>query len=105
MSIGALEGVEDRHSGLASGLINTTQQVGGALGVAVLSSIAISTTSDALVSNPATPPALALTEGFQTALLASAGFAAAGAVAALLLIRRRTTDRPAPVPATLQVAE
>jgi predicted MFS family arabinose efflux permease len=105
MSIGALEGVDDHHSGLASGLINTTQQVGGALGVAVLSSIAISTTSDALASNPATPASVALTEGFQTALLAGAGFAAAGALAALLLIRRRTTGRPAPVPATLQLAE
>ena len=105
MSIGALEGVEDRYSGLASGLINTTQQVGGALGVAVLSSIAISTTSEALASNPATPASIALTEGFRTALLAGAGFAAAGALAALLLIRRRTTDRPAPVPATLRLAE
>jgi predicted MFS family arabinose efflux permease len=101
MSIGALEGVEQQYSGLASGLINTTQQVGGALGVAVLSTVAISTTSDVLGSNPATPTSIALTDGFETALLASAGFAAAGAVAALFLIRSRrarTTKLPAPAP-------
>ncbi len=85
MSIGALEGVKDEDSGLASGLINTTQQVGGALGVAVLSTLAISRTEDLLSSG--SEQASALTEGFQIALLAGAGFAAAGAIAALVLIR------------------
>ncbi len=42
LSIGALEGVDDHDAGLASGLVNTTQQVGAALGVAILSTVALS---------------------------------------------------------------
>jgi len=89
MSIGALEGVQEGDSGLASGLVNTTQQIGGALGVAVLSTIAISRTADLLDANP-TQPAAALTGGFGDALLAGAAFAALGALLAGVLIRRRS---------------
>jgi len=85
-SIGALEGVANRDSGLASGLSNTTQQVGGALGVAVLSTLAITRTTDLLGTGTAAPEAL--TDGFRLALLAAGGFAVAGAVAAVALIRR-----------------
>lgn len=91
MSIGALEGVSDRDSGLASGLINTTQQVGGALGVAVLSTLAVARSEG--LSADGTPLPSALTEGFQIALMAGAGFALAGALAALLLIRRPARRR------------
>ena len=80
MSIGALEGVEERDSGLASGLVNTTQQIGGALGVAVLSTIAVSRSEAILAAHPKAAPSVALTEGFGDALLAGAGFAAAGAL-------------------------
>jgi EmrB/QacA subfamily drug resistance transporter len=90
-SIGALEGVRDRDAGLASGLFNTTNQVGGALGVAVLSTIAISQ-ANALIAKGAAPHA-ALTDGFQIALLAAAGFAAVGALAALALIARPRSKR------------
>jgi EmrB/QacA subfamily drug resistance transporter len=86
VSIGALEGVRERDAGLASGLVNTTQQVGGALGVGVLSTAAISRSDELLASGSSAP--VALTEGFQIALLVAAGFAAAGAVAALAFIRR-----------------
>ncbi len=93
MSIGALEGVEEEHAGLASGLVNTTQQVGGALGVAVLSAVAVTTTGDLLARDPGTALPLALTEGFRAALLASLGFVAAGAVAALVLVPGRAGRR------------
>ena len=87
LSIGALEGVPDRDAGLASGLVNTTQQVGGALGVAVLSTLAISRSDDLIATGTAVP--VALTEGFQIALYASAGFALAGALAVVALVRGR----------------
>ena len=95
MSIGALEGVEERDSGLASGLVNTTQQIGGALGVAVLSTIALSRSEQILASHPKVAPAAALTEGFDAALLAGAALAAVGALLAAVLIRRRVAPAAA----------
>jgi EmrB/QacA subfamily drug resistance transporter len=89
MSIGALEGVEERDSGLASGLVNTSQQIGGALGVAVLSAIAVSRTEHVLLAHPNASRAAALTQGFGDALLAGAAFAAGAVVLAAVLLRRR----------------
>jgi EmrB/QacA subfamily drug resistance transporter len=79
-TIAAVSGVPEHESGLASGLINTTQQVGGALGLAILSAISIS------VIGHTTSPA-DLTDGFQSAFLAGAGFALIGLIATLTLIR------------------
>jgi hypothetical protein len=62
------------EAGLASGLINTAQQVGGALGLAILAAVANGRTSDALASGVRNP-AVALTEGFHDAFLVGAGFA------------------------------
>jgi EmrB/QacA subfamily drug resistance transporter len=82
VTIAAVAGVADEDAGLASGLINTSQQIGGALGLAILAAISTS------VSGASRAPAL-LTEGFHDAFLAGAGFAALGLLATLLLIRTR----------------
>jgi EmrB/QacA subfamily drug resistance transporter len=88
VTIAAVAGVEEQEAGLASGLINTTQQVGGALGLAVLATVANSRTEDVLRQGgtAATTPN-ALTEGFQAAFLTGAGFAVLGIVLGLVLIR------------------
>jgi EmrB/QacA subfamily drug resistance transporter len=100
ISIAALAGVKPAEAGLASGLINTSQQIGGALGIAALSTIATSRTADKIAAGVAQPSALV--DGFQTAFLVGAGIAAAGIIAALTLIRR---DELAQVPASEVEAE
>ena len=92
-TIAAVSGVQERESGLASGLINTSQQVGGALGLAVLATIANSRTKDLLTQGNPLPDAL--TEGFQAAFLGGAAFAMLGIVCTLVLIR--TSDSRAHV--------
>ena len=84
-TIAAVSGVEEKEAGLASGLINTSQQIGGALGLAVLSTIAVSRTEDLTTAGP--PGADALTEGFQAAFLGGAGIALLGFILTLVLIR------------------
>ena len=86
ISIAALAGVQASEAGLASGLINTSQQIGGALGIAALSTIATTQTSDAVASGAAVPDALV--DGFTAAFLAGVIIAGLGIVAALTLIRK-----------------
>ena len=86
ISIAALAGVQHAEAGLASGLINTSQQIGGAVGIALLSTVAISRTDNEVAAGTAVPEAL--TSGFQLAFWVGAGIALVGVVAALVLIRQ-----------------
>jgi EmrB/QacA subfamily drug resistance transporter len=106
-SIAALAGVPERESGLASGLSNTSFQIGAALGVAIVTTVAVTRTEDYLASNTGADRLVALTEGFQSAFLVVAILAGIGVALALLLLGRprvaeeqlelETSPAPAPV--------
>ena len=91
-TIAATSGVAPEDSGLASGLLNTTQQVGGSLGLAVLSAISTSRTASALDDGSTLPAAL--TDGFTGAFTVSAILCAVAAVLAMVLLpgRRREPE-------------
>jgi len=86
VSIAALAGVQSHEAGLASGLINTAQQVGGAIGVAVASSVSLSHFNHELKSG--VPFAQAFTSGSQWAFWVCTGIAVVGLIATLTLVRR-----------------
>ena len=89
MTVAAVSGVEPHEAGLASGMINTSQQVGGALGLAILVSVANGTTTDAATAGTSMP--VALTQGFADAFLVGAGFAIVGAILAAVVISGRAS--------------
>jgi EmrB/QacA subfamily drug resistance transporter len=97
LTLVATTGIEAEDAGLASGLFNTFQQVGGALGLAVLSSLAASRTSSYLSGLGGAPSPheqqVALVEGFQLAFTVSAGLMIAGVVLAAVLLRTRDLSR------------
>ena len=99
-TIVATTGVKPTEAGLASGLINTARQMGGALGLAILASVAAQFTSH-LISSRYQAPLVALTNGFRLAYLIGALFAAGAVVATFRLIPRSSRAAPggAPTPA------
>ena len=86
ISIAGLAGVEEHRAGLASGLLNTSQQLGGAIGIAIASSVAASHTKVLLHAGHAVPAAL--TGGFQHALWALGAIALIAVPAIFALVRR-----------------
>jgi EmrB/QacA subfamily drug resistance transporter len=92
VTIAATNGVASGDSGLASGLLNTTQQVGGSLGLAILSSVSTSRVTSALQGGSALP--VALTHGFKGAFIVAGFLCAIGAVLAVVLLpgRRREAE-------------
>jgi EmrB/QacA subfamily drug resistance transporter len=103
--VAAFIGVAEAVAGLAGGIVETAREVGGALGVAIVATVATARAEDVLGSIGSEPgaDAIALTEGFQRGSLVAAGFSVAGALAAGLLLRRAergeapvATTRPMP---------
>jgi EmrB/QacA subfamily drug resistance transporter len=90
ITIAATTGVGAGDSGLASGLLNSTQQVGGSLGLAILSSVSTTRVTSALHGGVA--PSLALTHGFKGAFIVAAVLCGAGVVVALALLPRRPRE-------------
>jgi EmrB/QacA subfamily drug resistance transporter len=97
VSIAALAGVTGRDAGLASGLINTSQQIGGALGLAILTTIATTHTEN--LAKAGEPAPLALTKGFSLAFWAGVGFAAISVIATLIALKREDLAVPGAEPA------
>jgi EmrB/QacA subfamily drug resistance transporter len=93
-----MSGARESDAGLASGLFNTTQQVGMAIGVAVLSTLAAARTENLLAAG--SPAAEALTEGYRLAFTTSAGLLVAALVVSVLVLRRQPATPAAEAPAT-----
>jgi EmrB/QacA subfamily drug resistance transporter len=95
ITIAALAGTKPQEAGLASGLINTSQQIGGAVGIAILSTIAVSTTDGAV--SDGTQVSVALTDGFVNAFWAGAVIAFTGLLVSIFMVRGRDL-RPQELP-------
>jgi hypothetical protein len=102
-TVAALASVPEHESGLASGLSNTALQIGGALGVAITTTVAVSRSDDYLAANQGANPLVVLNEGFRSAFLACVVLAGIGLALALLLLSRPREARqgqPEPAPET-----
>jgi EmrB/QacA subfamily drug resistance transporter len=101
-TVAALAGVAEHESGLASGLSNTAFQIGAALGVAIVTTVAVTRSEDYLAANDGANPLVVLNEGFQSAFLACVALAGFGVAISLLLLGRprgAAQEQPEAVPA------
>jgi len=89
ISVAATSGVPQHESGLASGLLNTAQQIGGALGLAILSGIAATTSVNIFAKDPLTSVAEATVGGYQMALFVGGFFAIGASMIALFVIKQK----------------
>jgi MFS family permease len=89
-TIAATHGAREGQAGLASGLVNTSRQAGGGLGLALLITLATQYTTDLVGTNE--PVSDALTQGFRLAYLIAAGLVAAAAVVTFALVRERSEE-------------
>ena len=94
--IASLTGVAERESGLAAGLVDSAFHVGSALGIAIVTTVAVARTEDVLEGGGAELGAI--TEGFQSAFVAAVGFAIVGALMALLFLDEVRRPRLNPLP-------
>jgi hypothetical protein len=108
-------GVDRQYAGVAGALVNTSQQVGGSIGTALLNTLAASAVTDYLVSHAPVTPAVGaegLIHGYDTAYWICAAVFAGGAILAALVFRRRnqglalhTAHHEAPAPQAQPVPE
>jgi EmrB/QacA subfamily drug resistance transporter len=97
ITIAAVAGTKPQEAGLASGLINTSQQIGGAVGIAILTSIAVSHTDDAFATGAS--QSVALTDGFTAAFWAGAAISFVGLLVSIFVVRGRDLHQHQEAPA------